>query len=357
MKSLSLPSFSFPARGANSAPLLIPALLACYFVWGSTYLAIRFALQGIPPFFQMASRFLVAGTLLLGWVLWRRAQQPAGADAAWGLVVAQVCAGVLALLPLLPSVPAIQWRSAGQAQQSAAASSEAGDATSVADAACANAASLRQVARRYRDFPLLNTPHAFLGALQDAAAVAILVAYSGHAAAGFWGLALRYLKAPATLVGSAVSQALYPRLAQATPDVARQTVRQVMAVLGTLALGLMVVLMVAGPWLFQQVFGPSWREAGYLARALAPYIAAHFVAAPLAVVTMAWQAQRWALRWAIVGQIAFVMALALGLRTGGLLVGAWAVSAAMMVYFGIYFWRLACWRDIPAPQSTMGEQS
>lgn len=72
MKSLSLPSFSFPARGANSAPLLIPALLACYFVWGSTYLAIRFALQGIPPFFQMASRFLVAGTLLLGWVLWRQ---------------------------------------------------------------------------------------------------------------------------------------------------------------------------------------------------------------------------------------------------------------------------------------------
>lgn len=72
MKSLSLPSLSFPARGANSAPLLIPALLACYFVWGSTYLAIRFALQGIPPFFQMASRFLVAGTLLLGWVLWRQ---------------------------------------------------------------------------------------------------------------------------------------------------------------------------------------------------------------------------------------------------------------------------------------------
>lgn len=295
--------------------------------------------------------------VLLGWVLWRRAQPPAGADAAWGLVVAQVCAVVLALLPLLPSVPAIQWRSAGRGKQPAAASSDAGDATSVADAACANAASLRQVARRYRDFPLLNTPHAFLGALQDAAAVAILVAYSGHAAAGFWGLALRYLKAPATLVGSAVSQALYPRLAQATPDVARQTVRQVMAVLGALALGLMAVLMVAGPWLFQQVFGPSWREAGYLARALAPYIAAHFVAAPLAVVTMAWQAQRWALRWAIVGQVAFVAALALGLRAGGLLVGAWAVSAAMMVYFGIYFWRLACWRDIPAPQSTMGGQS
>jgi O-antigen/teichoic acid export membrane protein len=72
---------------------------------------------------------------------------------------------------------------------------------------------LREVARRHRDFPLLNTPHAFLGALQDTLSVALLAATLGPAAAGFWGLALRYLKAPASLVGSAVSQALYPQLA------------------------------------------------------------------------------------------------------------------------------------------------
>lgn len=74
MKIASISFLAWPARRSaspSSAPLLIPALLACYFVWGSTYLAIRFALQGIPPFFQMASRFLIAGGLLLGWVLWR----------------------------------------------------------------------------------------------------------------------------------------------------------------------------------------------------------------------------------------------------------------------------------------------
>ncbi|MDO4794686.1 MAG: drug/metabolite exporter YedA [Brachymonas sp.] len=83
MKTLSLPSFSLSARGAHSAPLLIPALLACYFVWGSTYLAIRFALQGIPPFFQMASRFLVAGALLLGWVLWRQGPKALPTPRQW----------------------------------------------------------------------------------------------------------------------------------------------------------------------------------------------------------------------------------------------------------------------------------
>jgi O-antigen/teichoic acid export membrane protein len=120
-----------------------------------------------------------------------------------------------------------------------------------------------------------------------------------------------------------------------------------MALLGGVALVLMAVLLVVGPWLFEQVFGPPWREAGELARALAPYIAAHLIASPLAVVTMAWRAQRWAFRLAVVGQVVFIAALALGLRYGGLIGGAWAVSAAMVPYFGWYFWRLARWKDIP----------
>lgn len=59
------------ARGARPAPLLVPALLACYLVWGSTYLAIRWALASFPPFFQMGTRFLAAGVLLMGWMVWR----------------------------------------------------------------------------------------------------------------------------------------------------------------------------------------------------------------------------------------------------------------------------------------------
>jgi len=203
--------------------------------------------------------------------------------------------------------------------------------------------------RRHRDFPLLNAPHAFAGALQDTLAVALLAAWSGDAAVGYWGLALRYLKAPATLVGGAVSQALYPKLVSASPAQARATVRQVMALLGGVAVVLALLLFVAGPALFAAVFGERWRVAGELARALSPYIALHFVASPLAVVTMAWRAQAWALRLALVGQVLFLVALALGLKLGGLMGAAWGVSAAMAAYFGLYFWRLATWRDIPAP--------
>ena len=59
-----------------NARWLVPALLACYLVWGSTYLAIRFALVSFPPYFQMGSRFVVAGALLLVWMRWRGTAWP-----------------------------------------------------------------------------------------------------------------------------------------------------------------------------------------------------------------------------------------------------------------------------------------
>ena len=40
------------------------ALVAVYFIWGSTYLAIRFGLEGFPPFLLSAIRFLIAGGIL-----------------------------------------------------------------------------------------------------------------------------------------------------------------------------------------------------------------------------------------------------------------------------------------------------
>lgn len=43
------------------------AMGAIYLIWGSTYLAIRFAVETIPPFTMAAIRFLVPGLLLVGW--------------------------------------------------------------------------------------------------------------------------------------------------------------------------------------------------------------------------------------------------------------------------------------------------
>src|SRR5207244_1845017 len=66
-------------RPPTSSPLsgiLIVCLAATWLVWGSTYLAIKFALLSFPPFFQMGTRFLFAGVLLMAWMRWRGAAWP-----------------------------------------------------------------------------------------------------------------------------------------------------------------------------------------------------------------------------------------------------------------------------------------
>jgi drug/metabolite transporter (DMT)-like permease len=64
-----------PGRSSLST-LLWLCLAATWLVWGSTYLAIKFALLSFPPFFQMGTRFLFAGALLMAWMRWRGAAWP-----------------------------------------------------------------------------------------------------------------------------------------------------------------------------------------------------------------------------------------------------------------------------------------
>ncbi|MEO8197049.1 MAG: EamA family transporter [Thermoanaerobaculia bacterium] len=54
----------------------LAALLAVYLVWGSTYLAIRFAITSLPTFSMAGARYLIAGTLLYGWGRMRGGARP-----------------------------------------------------------------------------------------------------------------------------------------------------------------------------------------------------------------------------------------------------------------------------------------
>ena len=52
------------------------AFAVIYIAWGGTFLAIRVAVEVVPPFLAAAIRFLVAGLLLYGFVLWRGTPRP-----------------------------------------------------------------------------------------------------------------------------------------------------------------------------------------------------------------------------------------------------------------------------------------
>ncbi|HEU5050209.1 MAG TPA: EamA family transporter [Gemmatimonadales bacterium] len=64
------------ARSRPPRALVVAAFAAIYIVWGSTYLAIRVAIETIPPFLMAGTRFLIAGLVLYAWARLRGAPSP-----------------------------------------------------------------------------------------------------------------------------------------------------------------------------------------------------------------------------------------------------------------------------------------
>ena len=63
-------------QNTSRSTLLAACLAIVYVVWGSTYLAIHFVVDGIPPLASSAMRNLCAGPILLGFLKWRGVAWP-----------------------------------------------------------------------------------------------------------------------------------------------------------------------------------------------------------------------------------------------------------------------------------------
>ncbi|MDY0744285.1 lipopolysaccharide biosynthesis protein [Paucibacter sp. R3-3] len=199
---------------------------------------------------------------------------------------------------------------------------------------------LRRLASRYQQFPLLNSPHAFANAAQETLVLALIAAFADVATAGYYALMVRLVKAPASLVGGALSEALVSELArdwQRGVDLRPRLVRTI-RLLAMIALPCALLLIAAGPALFGWLLGADWSRSGEYGRWLAPYVAAHFIAAPLTVTPMVTGRQRGALAFSLVGNVLYVLPIAAVLMSrGGALVQALAaISVLLPVYFALY---------------------
>ena len=63
-------------RGHASRAQIVAAFTSIYVIWGSTYLAIRYAVETIPPFIMGGVRFLISGAMLYLWARSRGAPRP-----------------------------------------------------------------------------------------------------------------------------------------------------------------------------------------------------------------------------------------------------------------------------------------
>lgn len=189
----------------------------------------------------------------------------------------------------------------------------------------ARSGGMGRILRRYREFPLVNTPHAFVVALQDSLMVQLLGMLATAELMGHYGLVVRVLKLPAALLGQAVSQVLYRDLAEAHAKghSLRPLLKKALLVLSALAIVPFLIIMAWGGPLFAFAFGEQWRDAGQIAATLTPSFFCMFLAAPCFMVPMVLSRQRQSLLFALLGVV---------VNLGSLGVVYWAGENAHQVF-------------------------
>lgn len=161
-------------------------------------------------------------------------------------------------------------------------------------------ATLRRVAHRYRRFPLFMGPSGLLNVLGLQLPVLLIAYWYGSEVAGWLGLTQRVLALPVTLIGTAVAQVYLSEIARSVRsdwDRATSIFMRASKSLAVVALALLALLLVLGPWAFSLVFGQQWTTSGHYAQALAIGLAAQLVAVPLSQTLIALERQRTQLAW------------------------------------------------------------
>ena len=83
---------SMHAATRSHRTTVVFSFLSIYFIWGSTYLAIRYAVETIPPLYTAGLRHLTAGIILLAWCLAKRLRP------TWAQVRASIIIGAFFFL-------------------------------------------------------------------------------------------------------------------------------------------------------------------------------------------------------------------------------------------------------------------
>lgn len=142
---------------------------------------------------------------------------------------------------------------------------------------------LVDAATRYKKFPVVNIPQAFLDMFQGNAIILLVTASFGASVIGLYSLCLRVLQVPMRLIVLPVAHVFLSEASERFRNGGDvySLVKKTIFRGALVALPIPVLIIIAGPSLFALVFGEEWREAGVYAQIFSPYIFLDLVRAPI----------------------------------------------------------------------------
>ena len=147
--------------------------------------------------------------------------------------------------------------------------------------------------KRYRRFPIYDAPAALMNAASAQAPAILFAAWFSIELAGYFALSMRMLSAPVSLVGSALSQVLFPKLVESNrTGSADKVMLSSFRLLAGVSFFPFSAIAALAPTIFPELFGASWSGVGKVASWTAAWVALQFVYAPLSVFLVCAEAQR-----------------------------------------------------------------
>lgn len=142
--------------------------------------------------------------------------------------------------------------------------------------------SIKDLAKQYRDFPLLSSTQNFFNTVSQNVPLLLLSKFFGPVVVGFYALGIRVLQMPMNLVLISLRQVLFQKASEVynaggdTYGLFKKTTLGLLALAGVPA----VLIMAWGPVIFEWVLGKEWTVAGEYARWLVLWLWLMFANVP-----------------------------------------------------------------------------
>lgn len=174
--------------------------------------------------------------------------------------------------------------------------------------------SIKLNAFRYKEFPKVNSIHVLTDTLQSSGIPILINYFFGNRILGFYSFAIRMLKLPTGIVGSAVSQVLYQRasLLYANNEDLYGWTRRILKISALVSIPIFFVIFIFGDHLVVFVFGNEWKKAGHFVQLFSPWVCSTFIAGSLSGIFLILNMQKLYFFISLVGMALTYLALAIG---------------------------------------------
>lgn len=188
---------------------------------------------------------------------------------------------------------------------------------------------IKSTVKKYRDFPLINSMHAFTDVFATQFLLFWIISDSfGLTELGLFVMMHKYVRAPVTLVTSSVSSIFYTEMGAAINEgrslipILKKTITT--SVLFSIPFVLIIVLF--APQLFAWYFGSEWEMGGVYAQRILPILILLFINSPISSIPVLMNEQRKAFVFAVILYIVTLSSLVITTTLG------WAFGDALIVY-------------------------